>query len=203
LFNIYNDLIVAAGSDIKSVDDLLQKARAQPGKLSYSASGVGTTGHMGGEHFKNLAKIDVEFIPYTGGPAALQDLLGGRLDYMFINSSEAVPLIQAGKVRPLGVSSLKRLDLLPDVPTVDEAGVKGYEIIAWGGVVAPKGTPPAVVDKLNAELRKTLKDPGVLERVRGLGAEPVDSSPDDFKKWIDSETDKWRQIITSAGIPQL
>lgn len=203
LFNIYNVLIVPAGSDIKSVDDLLKKARAQPGKMSYGASGVGTTGHMGGELFKNLAKIDVEFIPYTGGPAALQDLLGGRLDYMFINSSEAVPLIQAGKVRPLGVSSLKRLDLLPDVPTVDEAGVKGYEIIAWGGVVAPKGTPPAVVDKLNAELRKTLKDPGVLERVRGLGAEPVDSSPDDFKKWIDSETDKWRQIITSAGIPQL
>ena len=203
LFNLYNVLIVPAGSELKSMDDLIKKAEANPGSMSYGASGVGTTGHMGGELFKSLAKIDVEFIPYTGGPGALQDLLGERLDYMFINSSEAAPLIESGKVRALGVSSLKRIALLPDVPTIDELGVKGYETVAWGGIVAPKDTPEPIISKLNAELRKTLEEPAVQERLAGLGAEPAGGSPADFQKLIDAETAKWRDIIATAGIPQL
>lgn len=203
LFNLYNVLIVPADSSVKSVTDLIEKARKAPNKLSYGASGVGTTGHMGGELFKSLAKIEVQFIPYTGGPAALQDLIGGRLDFMFTNSSEAMPMIKSGKVRALGVSSLKRLELLPKVPTLDEAGVKGYETIAWGGVVAPNGTPGEIIQALNKALGSALRAPEVLKGLASLGAEPVGGSPEQFTRLIDSETRKWRQIIETAGIEKL
>lgn len=203
LFNLYNVLIVPAGSPDKSVQDLIARARAKPGQLSYGASGVGTTGHMGGELFKSMAGIDVMFIPYNGGPAAIQDLLGGRLDFIFVNSSEAVPLIQGGRVRALGVSSLRRLELLPDVPTLDELGLKGYETVAWGGVVAPKGTAPAVIERLNGAFNKALQEPTVRSGLAKLGAEPAQGTPADFKRLIDSETAKWRQIIDNAGIEKL
>lgn len=203
ILNIYNVLIVPAESPIKSVQDLIDRAKAAPGQLSYGASGVGTTGHMGGELFKSLANVDVMFIPYNGGPAAMQDLLGGRLDFTFVNTSEAVPLIKGGKVRALGVSSLKRLELLPEVPTLDESGVKGYEIIAWGGAVAPAGTPADVIAKLNADLNKALANPAVKKSLANLGAEPVGGSPEDFKKFIDVETTKWRNVIDTAKIEKL
>ncbi|MBO9353867.1 tripartite tricarboxylate transporter substrate binding protein [Bordetella petrii] len=203
LFNLYNVLIVPADSPDKSVQDLITRARGNPGKLSYGASGVGTSGHMGAELFKNMAKIDVTFIPYNGGPAALQDLMGGRLDFIFINSSEAAPLIQSGRVRALGVSSMKRLALLPDVPTLDELGLKGYETISWGGVVAPKGTPPQTIAALNTALNKALAAPAVREGLAKLGAEPGQGSPADFQAFIDHESAKWRQIINDAGIKKL
>lgn len=203
LFDLYNVLIVPASSPITSVQGLIERARAEPGRLSYGASGVGTTGHMGGELFKSMAKVDIIFIPYNGGPAALQDLLGGRLDFTFVNTSEAIPLIQSGKVRALGVSSLKRLALLPDVPTLDESGLKGYETVAWGGVVAPKGTPADVVKQLNASMIKALQAPEVKKGLEGLGAEPAGGSPEDFKQLIDRETAKWRAIIDTAGIEKL
>ncbi len=203
MFDLYNALIVPADSPVKSVQDLIDRAHKEPGRLSYGASGVGTTGHMGGELFKSMAKVDVMFIPYNGGPAAIQDLLGGRLDYLFVNTSEAAPLVKSGKVRAIGVSSLKRLSLMPDVPTLDEAGLKGYETVAWGGVVAPKGTPPDVVAKLNADIQKALQAPEVRTGLETLGAVPATGSPDEFKQLIDRETAKWQQIIESAGIEKL
>jgi len=203
MFNIYNVLIVPADSPIKSVQDLIDRAKAEPGRLSYGASGVGTTGHMGGELFKSMAKVDVMFIPYNGGPAAMQDLMGGRLDFTFANTSEAVPLIQSGKVRALGVSSLKRLALLPDVPTLDESGLKGYETIAWGGAVAPAGTPADVIKTLNADLNKALENPEVQKSLAALGADPAGGSPEDFKRLMDAETAKWGKLIESAGIQKL
>lgn len=203
LFDLYNALIVPADSPVKTVQDLIDRARKQPGRLSYGASGVGTTGHMGGELFKSMAKVDVMFVPYNGGPTAIQDLLGGRLDYLFVNTSEAAPLVKAGKVRAIGVSSLKRLPLMPEVPTLDEAGVKGYETVSWGGVVAPKGTPDDVVATLNAAIQKALQAPDVRAGLATLGAEPAGGSPADFKKLIDRETAKWRGIIESAGIEKL
>jgi len=203
LFNLYNVLIVPANAPDKSLQDLIDRARANPGKLSYGASGVGTTGHMGGELFKAMAKLDVYFIPYNGGPAAIQDLLGNRLDFIFVNSSEAVPLIQAGRVRALGVSSRHRLPLLPDVATLDEQGIAGYETVSWGGVVAPKGTPADVIEKLNASINAALREPSVVEGLAKLGAEPAQGSPADFKRLIDDETLKWRRIIEDAGIEKL
>ncbi|ARP81514.1 MFS transporter [Bordetella genomosp. 8] len=203
MMDLYNVLVVPADSPAHSVQELIDLARKNPGKLSYGAPGVGTTGHMGGELFKSMAKIDVMFIPYNGGPAAIQDLLGGRIDYLFANSSEAVPLVKSGKVRALGVSSLRRLDLLPEVPTLDEAGLKGYETVAWGGVVAPHGTPPDVVAKINADINQALKAPEVREGLATLGAVPAGGSPEDFKKLIDSETAKWHDIIETAHIEKL
>jgi tripartite-type tricarboxylate transporter receptor subunit TctC len=203
LFDLYNALIVPADSPVKSVQDLIDLARKQPGRLSYGASGVGTTGHMGGELFKSMAKLDVMFIPYNGGPAAIQDLLGGRLDYLFVNTSEATPLVKSGKVRAIGVSSLKRLPLMPEVPTLDESGLKGYETVAWGGVVAPKGTPVEVVATLNAAIQKALQAPDVRTGLATLGAVPAAGSPDDFKQLIDRETVKWQKIIDNAGIEKL
>lgn len=203
MFDLYNALIVPAESPVKSVQDLIDRAKKEPGRLSYGASGVGTTGHMGGELFKSMAKVDVMFIPYNGGPAAIQDLLGGRLDYLFVNTSEAAPLVASGKVRAIGVSSLKRLALMPDVPTLDESGLKGYETVAWGGVVAPKGTPPEVVTTLNAAIQKALQAPEVRTGLATLGAEPATGSPQEFKQLIDRETAKWKKIIDTAGIEKL
>ncbi|EHK64390.1 Bug family tripartite tricarboxylate transporter substrate binding protein [Achromobacter arsenitoxydans] len=203
MFDLYNALIVPADSPVKSVQDLIDRARKEPGRLSYGASGVGTTGHMGGELFKSMAKLDVMFIPYNGGPAAIQDLLGGRLDYLFVNTSEATPLVKSGKVRAIGVSSLKRLPTMPDVPTLDESGLKGYETVAWGGVVAPKGTPDDVVATLNAAIQKALQAPEVRQGLATLGAEPASGSPAEFKQLIDRETAKWKQIIDNAGIEKL
>ena len=203
MFNIYNVLIVPTDSPIKSVQDLIDRAKAKPGQLSYGASGVGTTGHMGGELFKSMANVDIMFVPYNGGPAAMQDLMGGRLDFTFANTSEAVPLIQSGKVRALGVSSLKRLALLPDVPTLDESGLKGYETIAWGGAVAPAGTPTEVIKKLNADLNQALGNPDVQKSLAALGADPAPGSPEDFKKLMDAETAKWGALIQKAGIEKL
>jgi len=203
MVNLYNVMLVPSSSPYSTVQQVIDAARAKPGALSYGASGVGTTGHMGGELFSYMAKIDVMHVPYNGGPAALQDLLGGRLDFMFVNSSEAFPLVNSGKARALGVSSLKRLEQLPDVPTLDESGLRGYETIAWGGVVAPKGTPLDVVNALNLALNTALRQPEVRQGLKSLGAEPVGGSPEAFKKLIDDETVKWRSIIESAKIEKL
>ncbi|XAH26359.1 tripartite tricarboxylate transporter substrate binding protein [Xylophilus sp. GW821-FHT01B05] len=202
-FNLYNVLIVRKESPYQSMGQLVDAARKSPGKLSFGAPGIGTTGHMGGELFRSMAGIDVLYVPYNGGPAALQDLLGGRIDYLFANSSEVGSLIGAGKVRALGVSSLQRLPILPEVPTLDESGLKGYETIAWGGVVAPHGTPREVVDKLNAAIRAALKTPAVREGLAKLGAVPADGSPEDFQRLINSETQRWGQLIEKAQIEKL
>ncbi|MGF6213327.1 Bug family tripartite tricarboxylate transporter substrate binding protein [Comamonas sp. 4034] len=204
LFNLYNVLIVPAGSSVHSVKDLMAEARKSPGKLSYGASGVGTTGHMSGELLNHLEKLDTLFVPYQGGPAALQDLMGGRLNYMFVNSSEAVPLIKAGKVRALAVTRLgKRIEQLPEVPTMDEAGVKGYEIVSWGGVVGNRKMTPEQAKVLAADLDKVLKAPNVRESLNGLGAQPVGGTPDDFRQLIARETKKWAEIIQSSKIEKL
>jgi tripartite-type tricarboxylate transporter receptor subunit TctC len=203
MFNIYNVLLVPQDSPFKTVQDLIARAKEAPGRLSYGASGVGTTGHMGGELFKSMAKLDIAFIPYNSGPAAMQDLLGHRLDFTFANTSEVMPLIRSGKVHALGVSSLKRLTQLPDVPTLDESGLKGYETIAWGGIVVPKGTPAEVVKTLNTELNKALENPEVQKSLADLGAVSAASTPEEFKRLIDAETTKWHNLIQSAGIQKL
>ncbi len=202
-FDLYNVLIVPRESPIQDVAGLIAAARKAPGKLSFGAPGVGTTGHMGGELFRSMAGIDVLFVPYNGGPAALQDLMGGRIDYLFANSSEVGPLVAAGKVRALAVSSAKRIALLPNVPTLDESGVKGYETVAWGGVVAPHGTPPEIVAKLNAAINAALATPAVREGLARLGAVPAGGTPADFQRTIDRETKSWGDLIERNKIEKL
>lgn len=202
-FDLYNVLIVPAQSPYKTAGELMDAARKSPGKLSFGAPGVGTTGHMSGEVFRAMAKIDVLYVPYNGGPAALQDLLGGRTDFLFANSSEVVPLVESGKVRALGVTSLKRLPLLPAVPTLDEAGLKGYETVAWGGVVASRNTPKPILDKLNAAMQQALRTPAVREGLARLGAVPAGGTPEQFKQMIDRETARWAGIVETAKIEKL
>lgn len=202
-FDLYNVLIVPKDSPIQDVAGLIAAARKAPGKLSFGAPGVGTTGHMGGELFRSMAGIDVLFVPYNGGPAALQDLMGGRIDYLFANSSEVGPLVAAGKVRALAVSSAKRIALMPDVPTLDESGVKGYETVAWGGVVAPHGTPPEIVAKLNAAINAALATPAVREGLAKLGAVPAGGTPAEFQRTIDRETKRWGELIERNKIEKL
>lgn len=202
-FDLYNVLIVPPQSPYKTAQELMEAARKNPGKLSFGAPGVGTTGHMSGEVFRAMAKLDVLYVPYNGGPAALQDLLGGRTDFLFANSSEVVPLATSGKVRALGVTSLKRLPLLPSVPTLDEAGLKGYETVAWGGVVAPRNTPKPILDKLNAAMQQALKTPAVREGLAKLGAVPAGGTPEQFKQMIDRETTRWSGIVKDAKIEKL
>ncbi|HWI81755.1 tripartite tricarboxylate transporter substrate binding protein [Ramlibacter sp.] len=202
-FDLYNVMIVRADSPYQTAAAVIDAARKSPGKLSFGAPGVGTTGHMSGELFRSMAKIDVLYVPYNGGPAALQDLLGGRTDYLFANSSEVVPLVAAGKVRALGVTSLKRLPLLPNVPTLDEAGLKGYQTVSWGGVVAARNTPPEVVTKLNAAMQQALKAPAVREGLARLGAVPAGGTPAEFKQMIDRETARWAKVVEDAKIEKL
>ncbi|MET3182490.1 UNVERIFIED_ORG: tripartite-type tricarboxylate transporter receptor subunit TctC [Variovorax guangxiensis] len=202
-FDLYNVLIVPKDSPIQDVSGLVAAARKQPGKLSFGAPGIGTTGHMGGELFRSMAGIDVLFVPYNGGPAALQDLMGGRIDYLFANSSEVGPLVASGKVRALAVSSAKRISLLPSVPTLDEAGIKGYETVAWGGVVAPRGTPREVIEKLNAAINAALATPSVREGLAKLGAVPAGGTPADFQRTIDRETRRWGELIERNRIEKL
>lgn len=202
-FDLYNVLIVRSDSPFHTAKGLIDAAKKAPGTLSFGAPGIGTTGHLGGELFKSMAKIDVLFVPYNGGPAALQDLLGGRIDYLFANTSEVGPQIAAGKVRALGVSSLKRLPILPNVPTLDESGLKGYQTVAWGGVVAPRGTPPEVVSKLNQAANAALKTDVVRDGLAKLGAVPAGGSPADFQATINEETERWRKLIDEAHIEKL
>lgn len=202
-FDLYNVLIVPAQSPYRTAGELIAGARKNPGKLAFGAPGVGTTGHMSGEVFRAMANIDVLYVPYNGGPAALQDLLGGRTDFLFANSSEVVPLVAAGKVRALGVTSLKRLPLLPEVPTLDEAGLKGYETVAWGGVVAARNTPQPIIDKLNAAMQQALKTPAVRDGLAKLGAVTAGGTPQQFKQIIDSEAKRWAGIVENAKIEKL
>ena len=202
-FDLYNVMIVRAESPYESAAAMIEAARKAPGKLSFGAPGVGTTGHMSGELFRSMAKIDVLYVPYNGGPAALQDLLGGRTDYLFANSSEVVPLVASGKVRALGVTSLKRLPLLPAVPTLDEAGLKGYETVSWGGIVASKKVPQPIIEKLNIAVQAALKTPQVRDGLARLGAVPAGGSPAQFKQMIDRETARWSEVIETAKIEKL
>ncbi len=203
MFDLFNVLTVRVDHQAKTANDLLTYVRENPGKLSWGASGMGTSGHIGGELLRDMAKLDVQFVPYQGDPQTLQDLIGGRIDYIVANSSVVMPLVESGKARALAISSLQRVPLYPDLPTVDESGIKGYENVSWGGVVVPAGTPPAIVEKFNAALNKALQSEEVKTQLSKLGAVPRPGSQEDFRKLIASEQIKYRDLIQSANIPKL
>ncbi|MFJ1301181.1 Bug family tripartite tricarboxylate transporter substrate binding protein [Pseudomonadota bacterium AL_CKDN230030165-1A_HGKHYDSX7] len=203
MFNLYNVLAVRADHPAKSATELLSYAKDNPGKLSYGASGIGTSGHIGGELLRSMAKLDVQFVPYQGDPQSLQDLVGGRIEYSISNSSVVMPLVDSGKLRALAITSLKRVPLYPDLPTFDESGIKGYENVSWGGIVVPAGTPQPIVDKLNGAMNKVLRTDAVQGSMSKLGALAVPGSPEDFRTLIGTEQVKYRALIESANIPKL
>jgi len=195
-----NMFLVRADSAIKSFQELLAAARAQPGKLSFGHAGNGTSSHLAGELVKYMAKVNMASVPYRGGAPALNDLLGGHIPLSVNNVPEAKAQLDAGAVRALAVTTAMRSPVFPNVPTVAEAGLPGYDSGLWWGVVAPAGLPPAVKAKLAIDVAEAVKVTTVRNRLLSLGAAPVGSTPEEFAALIREEYDRWGPVIKAAGI---
>ncbi|KDP86407.1 tripartite tricarboxylate transporter substrate binding protein [Cupriavidus basilensis] len=193
-------LVVSPSLPVKSVKELIAYGKANPGKLSFASSGSGGAPHFSGELFKSMAGIDMIHIPYKGSTLAHPDLTSGRVSLMFDTVAAIGPQVKGGKVRPLAVTTARRSSTAPQVPTMAEAGLPGYETSTWGGVLAPAGTPRAVVDKLNAEINKALASPDVRERLQNAGIEPAGGTPAQFASFLQVEMGKWAKVAKDAGI---
>ena len=195
-----NVLIVSSSSKLKSLADLLADARANPGKMNFASAGVGSGTHLNLESFKLATRIDVTHIPYKGTQEVMSDLLSERVAAYFSPISPAIPFIRDGRVRPLAVTSAKRQSSIPDVPTVAEAGVPGFEFTLWYGMWAPAGIPAALVEKINKDVNRALGSADVVDRLAKVGQEPMIMSPADFNKLDRKELDEYARIIKAAGI---
>jgi tripartite-type tricarboxylate transporter receptor subunit TctC len=196
----YQVLVVHPSLPVKNVQELIAYGKANPGKLSFASSGPGGAPHMSGELFKSMTGIDMLNVPYKGSTAAHSDLLSGRTSVMFDTVTAINPHVKSGALRALAVTTAKRSAAAPDVPTMVEAGLKGYETSTWGGVLAPVGTPKDVVAKLNAEMNKALAAPDVRQRMLDAGIEPAGGTPQQFADFIQSEMMKWGKVAKTAGI---
>jgi tripartite-type tricarboxylate transporter receptor subunit TctC len=195
-----NVLVVNPSVPATSLRELIALAKREPGKLAYASAGVGTSPQMSVELLKSMAGIDMLHVPYKGTTPGVVDLLAGQVQLMTPNVLTALPHIKAGKLRALAVTSAKRTEALPDVPTIAEAGVPGYDSTQWYGVLAPAGTPRPVVARLHDEMVRALRASDVKERLAADGAEPVGSSPEEFAAFIRAETQKWAKVAKAAGI---
>ena len=193
-------LVAHPSVQAKSVKELITYAKANPGKLSYGSAGNGGGTHLAGELFKDIAHVDLLHVPYKGSAPAMTDLLGGQVQLMFSDGPTALPQIKGGKVRALAVGSPKRSALAPDVPTMAEAGLAGYDAYSWSGIVVPAATPKEIVAKLNADIVKALNDPEVKKRLLENGAEAMPGTPDQFGKTLRSEIVKWGKVVKAANI---
>jgi tripartite-type tricarboxylate transporter receptor subunit TctC len=201
LVGIVPNLLVAHPSvKANNVKELVALAKAQPGKLTYASAGNGTTVHLAAELFNSMAGVDIMHVPYKGSAPAVTDLMGGQVDIMFDSLSSARPYVESGKLKALAVTTAKRSDLFPNVPTISESGLPGYELSGWYAVFVPARTPKPVVDRLNAELVKALKQANVRARFAQIGAEPVGSSPQELANTLKTETARWAQIVRERNI---
>ena len=184
----------------KSIGDLIKLARARPGQLNFASSGVGTIGHLSAELLNAMAGIRIEHVPYKGTGPALTDLLGGQVQLMFNSAVSMLPQVRTGKLRALAVTSAKRLAALPEMPTVAESGVPGYEAASWYGVFVPAGTARPTIEKLSGEVVRITRAPDVRERLLADGAEPAGMSPAEFAAFIQRELARWAKVVREAGI---
>ena len=199
LGTVQNALVVRKELPVKTVQELIAYAKARPGSLSMGSAGNGTTSHLGGELFKSLAGIYALHVPYRGSPNAVQDLIGGNIDFMFDNLSSIGPHIQSGRVRALGVSGKRRSPMFQALPTIQESGVKGYETTAWGGIVGPKGLGQDIVDKLNTEINRALNKVAVREKYAQMAFETMASPPNLLMTMAKLETPRWAEIVKRSG----
>ena len=190
----------ATQPDVKTAQDVIAAARKTPGKLTYASAGNGTSIHLAGEVFTSLAQVDMLHVPYKGSGPAVSDLLGGQVNYMFDSITSARPHIESGKLRALGVTTAKRSKTLPNVPTLAEAGLPGYEVSPWFAVFMPAATPKDIVAKVNAALLEAMKDPDVVKRFETIGAEPVGSTPEEMAQHLARESERWTKLIQERGI---
>jgi tripartite-type tricarboxylate transporter receptor subunit TctC len=195
-----NIMVVNNSLPIKSVKELIAYAKANPGKLSYGSPGNGSTAHLSMELFKSMTGTNLVHIPYKGSAGVLADVMGGQIAVTIDNMPVYLPQVKAGKIRALAVSPAKRSTAAPDIPTIAEAGVPGYDSGAWFGLLAPAGTPRAIVEKLSVETARILKLPDVSKRISELGAEPVGSTPAQFTALIKDEIAKWAKVIKDANV---
>ena len=193
-------LVTHPSLPVKSVREFIAYAKANPGKLNFGSGGPGTTPHLAGEMLKTMAGIQVIHVPYKGGAPALADLVGGQIQFMCENIPGTLPFVKAGRLRALAITDTKRSPLLPEMPTLDESGLKGYEIVGWNGLFVPAGTPPAIVNKLHAAVVKALALPDVRERLATMGADGIGNTPQQFTAFIKSEIAKWAKVVKDAGI---
>lgn len=192
-------LVVHPSVAARTVGELVADAKARPGILNFASAGSGGGAHLAGELFKAMAGVNLVHVPYKGTGPALLDVVGGQVNLMFAGVSAAVPHVRTGKLRALGVSSQGRLKALPDIPTISDGGVKGYEIASWLGVSAPAGTPPRVIARLNAEIVKIVQQPDFAERLAIDGAELQVTSPELFTRYVEAEIQKWGKVIRDSG----
>lgn len=200
LSQVPNVLVVRQGLPIKSVRDLVIYAKSHPDRLTMGSGGNGTTSHLSGEILKDKAGLSYTHIPYRGAPHAQTDLIGGQIDFMFDNLPSMIGAIQSNKVRALAVTSKRRSALLPDVPTMEEAGIAGFEVVAWGGIVVPAGTPRPVIARLNREINNWLQAPATKAEMALVGQVALGGTPEFFRTHIASETKKWGDLIHKAGV---
>jgi len=197
---ITNILVVNANVPAKTVPELVALAKAKPGELTFASSGAGSSTHLSSELFKAMTGTSIVHVPYKGSSQAITDLMSGQVTMLIDNAPSSLPFVQQGKLRALGVTSLKRLPSLPDVPTIDESGVKGYESLSWSGIVAPAATPRPVIAKLNAAIERVLAMPDVKKRFADLGVDPVGGPPEAFARHIRAESEKWGRVVKTANI---
>src|SRR5688572_3649571 len=195
-----NLLVVHPSVPANSLKQLIALARAKPGQLNYASPGKGTSLHLAAELFKALAAIDIVHIAYKGGAPAVADLMGGHVDLMFDVLPSSMPHVNARKLKALGITSAQRSSLLPDVPTMAEGGLTGYQAITWNGILAPAATPKDIVGKLNTAIAQAVQTPDMKQRLAGIGTEPAANTPEQFAAFLREETAKWADVIRSAGI---
>ena len=193
-------LVVHPSVPVKSVEELVQLARAKPGQLNCASGGNGTTAHFGCEMLKSRARIDVVHVPYKGVVPAITEVLGGQVQIMFTPMQAGLPHVRAGKLRALGVGGAKRASVVPDLPTVAEAGVPGFAFDSWNGVHVPARTPKAVIAKLNTELLKSIQPPEVQKRMLDLGLEPAGGTPEAFAAFVRADIARWARVVKDAGV---
>jgi tripartite-type tricarboxylate transporter receptor subunit TctC len=194
-----NVLIVNKQLGVTNLHELIELAKAKPNQLTFGSSGVGTSLHMSGELFKEMAGIDIRHIPYKGRAQSLPDLVSGRISMLFDNLSSSLPLIKAGEVQALGVTTLKRSHAAPDIPTFSEQGLPGFEAVSWFSLMAPANLPPAIQKRLNRLTRQTLESPEIRNRLLAGGLDPAPGSPQDLSKLIASESRKWSRVVLQSG----
>jgi tripartite-type tricarboxylate transporter receptor subunit TctC len=193
-------LVVSPASGIRSVQDLIAAAKAKPGAIAYGSAGIGSGAHLNGEKFRIAASLDVLHVPYKGGAEAIHDTIAQRLGFTFNTITLALPHIREGRLRALGLSSLQRSPLLPEVPTIAESAVPGFEFTFWSGLWAPAGTPPALVERIGRDVVRAIAQPDVRERFANLGAEPVEMTPAQFSRFVQKEIEDVARIGRTAGI---
>jgi tripartite-type tricarboxylate transporter receptor subunit TctC len=194
-----NILVVNPAVRANSMAELIALAKANPGKLNFASSGFGAAAHLAGELFKTQAKINIVHVPYKGAAPALQDVMAGHLEMMFATAASVIGLIKANKLRALAVTTPKRTVLLPDLATVDELGIKGFDATTWHGLVAPAGTPRDIIDVLNFAVIEALKDPATRKSLIDLGVDIVGDSPKEFEAYIKAEIPKWTAVVKQSG----